>query len=51
LGDLVTIFRLRADDAYALGLIGKDKKPDLANIYGLGLLKQVLEERDISGDK
>lgn len=39
-----------ADDAYELGLIGRGIKPDLANIYDLELLKQVLEEKNLSVD-
>ncbi|MGH9985440.1 MAG: hypothetical protein ACRD8W_15980, partial [Nitrososphaeraceae archaeon] len=39
-----------ADDAYELGLIGRGNKPDLTNIYDLGLLNQVLKEKDLSVD-
>ncbi|MGH9986312.1 MAG: hypothetical protein ACRD8W_20410, partial [Nitrososphaeraceae archaeon] len=40
-----------ADDAYDLGLIGRGgNKPDLTNIYDLGLLKQVLKEKNLSID-
>jgi hypothetical protein len=37
-----------ADDTYDLGLIGRGNKPDLMNIYELGLLKQVLKEKNLS---
>ncbi|MPZ08251.1 MAG: PhnD/SsuA/transferrin family substrate-binding protein [Nitrososphaeraceae archaeon] len=38
-----------AEDAYDLGLIGRGgNKPDLTNIYDLGLLKQVLKEKNLS---
>jgi hypothetical protein len=39
-----------ADDAYDLGLIGRGNEPDLTNIYDLGLLKQVLKERNLPVD-
>lgn len=39
-----------ADDAYDLGLIGRGTKPDLTNIYDLGLLNQVLKERNLPLD-
>jgi len=39
-----------ADDAYDLNLIGRGNKPDLTDIYGLGLLKEVLKERNILVD-
>lgn len=42
-----SLFRM-ADDAYELGLIGRGDKPDLTNIYDLRLLKEVLEERNLS---
>ncbi|MGH9953080.1 MAG: ABC transporter substrate-binding protein, partial [Nitrososphaeraceae archaeon] len=45
-----SLFRM-ADDAYDLGLIGRGNEPDLTNIYDLGLLKQVLEERNLPVDK
>lgn len=44
-----SLFRM-ADDAYDLGLIGRGNEPDLTNIYDLGLLKQVLKERNLSID-
>jgi NitT/TauT family transport system substrate-binding protein len=44
-----SIFRM-ADDAYDLNLIGRGNKPDLTNIYDLGLLKEVLKERNIPVD-
>ncbi len=37
-----------ADDAYDLGLIERGHKLDLANIYDLGLLRQVLREKNLS---
>ncbi|MGH9985517.1 MAG: ABC transporter substrate-binding protein, partial [Nitrososphaeraceae archaeon] len=37
-----------ADDAYDLGLIERAHKLDLTNIYDLGLLKQVLKEKNLS---
>jgi NitT/TauT family transport system substrate-binding protein len=45
-----SLFKM-ADDAYDLGLIGRGTKPDLTNIYDLGLLNQVLKERNLSLDK
>jgi NitT/TauT family transport system substrate-binding protein len=44
-----SLFRM-ADDAYDLGLIGRGNEPDLTNIYDLGLLKQVLKERNLPVD-
>ena len=44
-----SLFKM-ADDAYDLGLIGRGTKPDLTNIYDLGLLNQVLKERDLPLD-
>jgi len=44
-----SLFRM-ADDAYNLGLIGRGNEPDLTNIYDLGLLKQVLKERNLPVD-
>jgi NitT/TauT family transport system substrate-binding protein len=44
-----SLFRM-ADDAYDLGLIGRGNEPDLTNIYDLGLLKQVLQERKLPVD-
>jgi NitT/TauT family transport system substrate-binding protein len=44
-----SLFRM-ADDAYDLGLIGRGNEPDLTNIYDLGLLKQVLKERNLLVD-
>jgi NitT/TauT family transport system substrate-binding protein len=44
-----SLFRM-ADDAYDLGLIGRGNEPDLTNIYDLGLLKQVLKERNLPID-
>jgi NitT/TauT family transport system substrate-binding protein len=41
-----SLFKM-ADDAYDLGLIGRGTKPDLTNIYDLGLLNQVLKERNL----
>lgn len=41
-----SLFKM-ADDAYELGLIGRGTKPDLTNIYDLGLLNQVLKERNL----
>jgi NitT/TauT family transport system substrate-binding protein len=42
-----SLFRM-ADDAYDLSLIGRGNKPDLTNIYDLGLLKEVLKEKNLS---
>jgi NitT/TauT family transport system substrate-binding protein len=44
-----SLFRM-ANDAYDLGLIGRGNEPDLTNIYDLGLLKQVLKERNLPVD-
>lgn len=44
-----SLFKM-ADDAYDLGLIGRGTKPDLTNIYDLGLLNQVLKERNLPLD-
>ena len=44
-----SLFRM-ADDAYDLGLIGRGNEPDLTNIYDLGLLRQVLNERNLPVD-
>jgi NitT/TauT family transport system substrate-binding protein len=44
-----SLFKM-ADDAYDLGLIGRGTKPDLTNIYDLGLLNQVLKEGDLPLD-
>jgi NitT/TauT family transport system substrate-binding protein len=44
-----SLFRM-ADDAYDLGLIGRGTEPDLTNIYDLGLLRQVLKERNLPVD-
>jgi NitT/TauT family transport system substrate-binding protein len=41
-----SLFKM-ADDAYDLGLIGRGTKPDLTNIYDLGLLNEVLKERNL----
>lgn len=41
-----SLFRM-ADDAYELGLIGRGDKPNLANIYDLRLLNEVLKERNL----
>lgn len=41
-----SLFRM-ADDAYELGIIGRGDKPNLANIYDLGLLNEVLKERNL----
>jgi sulfonate transport system substrate-binding protein len=40
-----------ADHAYDLGLIGRGNKPNLTNIYDLGLLKEVLKEKNLPVDK
>jgi sulfonate transport system substrate-binding protein len=44
-----SLFRM-ADDAYDLGLIGRGNEPDLTNIYDLGLLRQVLKEKNLPVD-
>ncbi len=44
-----SLFKM-ADDAYDLNLIGRGGKPDLTNIYDLGLLKEVLNERNLPAD-
>ncbi len=41
-----SLFRM-ADDAYDLSLIGRGNKPDLKNIYDLGLLMEVLKEKKL----
>ena len=41
-----SLFRM-ADDAYELGMIGRGDRPNLANIYDLGLLNEVLKERNL----
>lgn len=43
---LSTSLYVSADRAYALGFLGKDK-PDLSEIYDLGLLNQVLAEKKL----
>ena len=41
-----SLFKM-ADDAYDLKLIGRGIKPNLTNIYDLGLFKEVLQERNL----
>jgi NitT/TauT family transport system substrate-binding protein len=42
----LSLFKM-ADDAYDLELIGRGIRPNLTNIYDLGLLKEVLKERNL----
>ncbi len=44
-----SLFKM-ADDAYDLGLIGRGTKPNLTNIYDLGLLNEVLKDRNLPLD-
>jgi NitT/TauT family transport system substrate-binding protein len=44
-----SIFKM-ADDAYDLNLIGRGSKPNLTNIYDLGMLKEVLNEKNLPVD-